>query len=141
VGSTTEREPALNLLLDTHIFIWCLLEPGRLTPEVAARLDSPSNALWLSPISVWEILVLAQQGRLRVDPDPATWLRRALRYAPVREAPLVHEVAIQSRLVQLRHADPADRFIVATAAVYGLTLVTGDERIIGAGVAPVVPNR
>jgi PIN domain nuclease of toxin-antitoxin system len=141
MGSATQREPELKLLLDTHIFIWSLLEPTRIAPDVRARLNSPSSAFWLSPISTWEILVLAERGRLRLDPDPAAWIRRALRQAPVREAPLVHEVAIQSRLVALPHEDPADRFLVATAVVYGLTLVTADERLIGAGIVPVLPNR
>ena len=45
-------------------------------------------------------------------------------------APLNHEVALQSRAIDLEHQDPADRFLVATALVYDLTLVTADERLL-----------
>lgn len=131
----------LRLLLDTHIFLWSLLEPDRLSPQVAAALESPENEGWLSPISVWETLLLAQRGRLVLEPDPLRWMKRALRSAPLREAALTHEVAMESWRVALPHRDPADRLLVATARVYELTLVTADERLIGLGGVPVLPNR
>ena len=57
---------------------------------------------------------------------------------PAREAALNLEVALQSRLVELPHQDPADRFLVATALVYNLTLATADKRIVQAGCVPVL---
>jgi PIN domain nuclease of toxin-antitoxin system len=48
----------------------------------------------------------------------------------MHDAPLSREVAIRSRTVRLEHEDPADRFLAATADVYGLTLVTADERVL-----------
>jgi PIN domain nuclease of toxin-antitoxin system len=60
---------------------------------------------------------------------------------PLLEAPLTGEVAIRSRSVDLPHEDPADRFIAATAAVYGLTLVTGDGRILDSKSLSLLPNR
>ena len=50
----------MKLLLDTQIWLWLALEPERLRPEVAERLSDPKNELWLSPISVWEVLLLAR---------------------------------------------------------------------------------
>src|SRR2546422_7857525 len=52
---------------------------------------------WLSPIVIWEVLMLAERGRVALEPDAATWVRRACQAAPFREAPLNHEVAFQSR--------------------------------------------
>ncbi len=121
----------MKLLLDTHIWIWSLLQPERLSRHVAAELASADNDLWLSPVSVWETLVLAEKGRLVLDKAPALWVAEALRAAPVREAALTHEVAVESRLVDVPHQDPADRFLAATARVYGLTLVTADTRLLG----------
>ena len=121
---------AVKLLLDTHIFLWGHLEPSRLTERVATELENPLNELWLSPIVVWEVLMLAERGRLALEPDPATWIRRACRAMPYKEAPVNHEVAIQSRAIDLDHQDPADRFLAATALVYDLTLVTADERLL-----------
>lgn len=121
----------MKLLLDTHIWIWSLLQPERLSRRVGAELASGENDLWLSPVSVWETLVLAEKGRLVLDKAPALWVAEALRAAPVREAALTHDVAVESRLVDVPHQDPADRFLAATARVYGLTLVTADMRLLG----------
>ena len=121
----------MKLLLDTHIWLWMLLEPERLAAPVAAALGDAGNDLWLSPISVWEAIVLAEKGRLVLDLGPVEGIRDALRALPVREAALTREVALVSRTVDLPHQDPADRFIAATAKVYGLTLVTQDARLLG----------
>ncbi len=120
----------MKLLLDTHIFLWSLLEPTRLSERVAAELENPLSELWVSPIVIWEVLMLAERGRVALKPDAATWVRRACQAVPFREAPLNHEVAIQSRAIDLVHQDPADRFLAATALVYDLTLVTADERLL-----------
>jgi PIN domain nuclease of toxin-antitoxin system len=98
----------MKLLLDTHIFLGSLLEPGRLTPAVARVLQDPTNELWLSPIMVWEVLILAEKGRVVLRPEPSTWIRQALSIVPFREAPLTGEVAIQSRHVNLPYQDPVD---------------------------------
>ena len=119
----------MRLLLDTHVWLWALLEPGRLSQRVSAALQDPANEVWLSPISTWEVLVLAAKGRVVLDVEPAAWIRGALRSVPFREAPLTHEVAMRSHSIDLPHHDPADRFIAATASVYDLTLVTADERL------------
>lgn len=52
----------MRLPLDTHIFLWGLLEPERLTANVVSEIESSSNEIWLSPISLWETLVLAEKG-------------------------------------------------------------------------------
>lgn len=118
----------MNLLLDTHVWVWSHAEPERLAKRVSAALREPSNELWLSPISVWEFLVLVEKGRVILQVDAASWLDEALARAPLKEAALTHEIARQSRLVTLPHQDPADRFLAATAKVLGLTLVTADGR-------------
>lgn len=69
----------MKLLLDTHILLWSLLDPGQLSKRVADELENPSNELWLSPISTWEILLLAEKGRVILDAEPVTWLRTVLK--------------------------------------------------------------
>ncbi|MBI4304741.1 MAG: type II toxin-antitoxin system VapC family toxin [Chloroflexi bacterium] len=120
----------MRLLLDTHIWIWSLLEPVRLSSRVRRSLEDPANELWLSPISVWETLLLAEKGRIQIDDSPARWIETVMRAFPVRDATLTREVAIASRAVDLPQQDPADRFIAASAIVYELTLVTADERLL-----------
>jgi len=119
---------ALRVLLDTHIWIWRLLEPERLPPSLEAALADRTSELHLSPISVWETLVLARRGRLSLDPDPHSWVRTALHRTTAKMVPLTHEVAMRSEdLSDLETRDPADRFLVATALVHGLTLATADQ--------------
>ena len=130
----------MKLLLDTHIWLWALLEPERLSPAVRAALASAENELWLSPISVWEALLLAERGRVRVDTAPTEWVQRMVRALPRREAALTHDIAVASRQLTLSHDDPADRFLAATAQVMGLTLVTADARLIASTEYAVMAN-
>lgn len=131
----------MKLLLDTHIWLWSLLEPEKLTQRIAVELESAKNELWLSPISIWELLIQVEKGRVVLDREPRAWIAAVQEVVPYREAPLTGEVAIRSRLVDLPHQDPADRFIAATAEVYGLTLVTSDKQILSSKTISLLPNR
>ena len=130
----------MKLLLDTHIWLWALLDPERLSPAVRAALASGENELWLSPISVWEALLLAEGCRIRVDTAPTEWVERMVRALPRREAALTHDIAVASRQLTLSHEDPADRFLAATAQVLGLTLVTADARLLASTQYAVMAN-
>lgn len=123
-----ERAP-VNLLLDTHIWLWSLLEPERLAPPVARALADESTRVWLSPLSVWEASLLIERRRLQVDLAPEAWLRDALARAPVEEAPVTTAVVFASRALVTRHRDPVDRFLAATAQVFDLTLATADREL------------
>ena len=131
----------MKLLLDTHIWLWSALEPARLSKPVRRALEDQRNELWVSPITVWEALVLARKKRLVLEPTPAQWVRRALRELPLREAPFTHEVALRSETIALGHDDPADRFLAATALVYDLTLVTADTRLLKSRHVPTLANK
>lgn len=131
----------MKLLLDTHIWIWSILEPVRLTGKASAALADPGNELWLSPISVWELSVLHTKKRIVLDLKPAAWVRRALRATPLKEAVVTTEVALELERVRLPHRDPADRFLAATASVYGLTLITADEKLLKARSVPTFSAR
>lgn len=118
----------MRVLLDTHIWLWRLLEPDRVPPRIGASLDDAQNELLLSPISVWETMVLARKGRVRLEPSPVPWVQRALQESRLVMVPLTHEIAIQSEeFADFPSADPADRFLAATAVVEGLTLATADD--------------
>lgn len=99
----------MRLLLDTHVWLWCLREPERLSAHVNGILADGANELWLSPISVWEALLFAGRGRIELDSEPAGWLRTVLAVLPVRDALLSREVAQLSRSVDLAHQDPGHR--------------------------------
>jgi PIN domain nuclease of toxin-antitoxin system len=128
----------LNLLLDTHIWIWSKLDPERIGKRAAVELANSKNELWLSPVSVWETLILMQKGRIRVG-DPFAWVERAAEQ--LREAPLTREIVGLGLALPLDHSDPADRFLAATAKVLKLTLITADKRLLGLGEISTLSNR
>ena len=123
----------MKLLLDTHIWLWSLLDTRYLSENIVKELEDGSNELWLSPISIWEALLLSEKGKLELKPSPLEWVHNALKRVPFKEAPITYEIAIQSRKLNLPHQDPADRFIVATAYIYQLTLITADNRLKQSG--------
>jgi PIN domain nuclease of toxin-antitoxin system len=125
----------LNLLLDTHIWLWSHLEPQRLSKKVERALRKAANELWLSPVSIWEFFLLVEHDHLRIRAGrtATAWLAEAVATKPMRDAAMTRAVAVEAGSVRLGHADPADRLLVATARAYDLTLVTADERLHGAG--------
>lgn len=121
----------MRLLLDTHVWLWRLLDPDRVSPSLDALLRDPDTGIHLSPISVWETLVLVRKGRLTLNPDPVAWINNALQRTPTTMLPLTHAIAIRSeQLDGLGSNDPADRFLVATALEHDLTLATADTTLI-----------
>lgn len=131
----------MRLLLDTHIWIWSLVEPERLTPRVARSLRSTESELWLSPISLWEFSLLVEKSRIEVTGEVQAWIDRAFEVAPMKQAPLTFAVTEALRGITTPHADPADRFLAATAAAFDLQLVTSDRRLISGQGYSVFSNR
>jgi PIN domain nuclease of toxin-antitoxin system len=131
----------LKLLLDTHIWLWSVLDPNRLTRRVEKALKDPANELWLSPVSVAELIVLLRKGRVKLPHDVAGWVARTVEQLQISEAPLTIEVALAISSLNFRHGDPADQFLAATAKVLDLTLVTADERLLGLPGIRVLTNR
>lgn len=131
----------LKLLLDTHIWFWSVVQPQRLSARVVRQLTNPANEIWLSAVSIWELRLLHDKGRVRLKPDAVSWINDNLSRLKIREAPLTFEVALAISSLNLPHNDPADGFIAATAKVFGLTLVTADEQLIKLADIAVLPNR
>jgi len=129
----------LRLLLDTHVWLWSVIEPERLGERTRGALRDAKNELWLSPISTWEAIMLHDKGRVYLADDVKEWVARNT--APFREAPFTHEIAAASCRLQLPHRDPADRFLAATAKVLDLTLVTADANLLGLGEIATLGNR
>lgn len=129
----------MKALLDTHVWIKNLAGSYTLPANLKDIIENDKNELWLSPISIWEAIVLGEKGRLELKPDPVKWVRNALTMDSIREAPINIEVAVKSRQLQLPHQDPADRFIAATAIIYELKLLTMDKVLLDAETIPTIP--
>ena len=129
----------MKLLLDTHIWLWSLREPHRLSPRVLRELRNANNEKWLSPVSAWEASILHRKGRITLHVSFREWMATAS--ASLREAPLTHEVVVAAQELEFTHWDPADRFLAATAGVLDLTLITEDQRLLGLGNIATLANR
>src|SRR6266567_5208300 len=120
----------MKLLLDTHIWLWALGQPKKLSRIVQRQIDSPKNELYLSPISIWEAHHLARRKRVRIDQNLPEWLDKMFAQVPVREAPLNFAVGTELCQIDLPQADLGDLLIAATATVFDLTLVTSDHQLL-----------
>jgi len=100
----------LKLLLDTHIWLWTMGEPQQVKPKVLQAIRDPNNEVWLSPISLWEALLLIRKGRIHVSGDLDAWQTRAT--ARFREATLTHEIAMAAHRVSL--SDTHKTFYIAS---------------------------
>jgi PIN domain nuclease of toxin-antitoxin system len=122
------------LLLDTHVILWLDSGNAHLRPETRARIDRcwrGGGAICITAISVWEIALLVDSGRIEIDLPIDAWVTRFLRRPGIRSVPLSHREASRSyQLHHLEHRDPADRLLIATAIELGCPLMTYDERIL-----------
>jgi PIN domain nuclease of toxin-antitoxin system len=127
-------------LLDTHVWVWWMLGDSRLSARNRKALDDlPSGSRpGLCDISLWEVALLVQLGRLRLDDDLEDWLRIAASPATVEMLPITSGVVAEmNRLPATFHQDPADRLIVATARAAGLPLATHDARLRRSRLTPL----
>jgi PIN domain nuclease of toxin-antitoxin system len=122
----------VKLLLDTHIWLWYALGNPQLSEKLRALIVLETTELWLSSISIWEALLLAEKGRISLRLDSAAWIDQSIDALAIKEAPLNREIAILIRKIDLLHQDPADRFIAATAVHHQLQLATVDAHLTGA---------
>jgi PIN domain nuclease of toxin-antitoxin system len=115
----------VRLLLDTAILIYAVEAPERLSKRATAALENPENVLELSAISITEIAIKASLGKLRLT---AAIARQAVQDLDIRILPYTGEHALRLFELQLRHADPFDRQIIAQALSEKLPVVTPDEK-------------
>jgi PIN domain nuclease of toxin-antitoxin system len=132
---------ALKLLLDTHIWLWSALDPQRIGRRVEQVLTDSENELWLSPISIGELIVLLRKKRIELPQDIGAWVATTMIDLRLTEAPLTVDVALAVSSFNFPHGDPADHFLAATAKTFDLTLVTADEHLLHLRGIRVLANR
>lgn len=120
------------LLLDTHIWWWCLSEPDRLTDAALRAIKSVKpNQRAISSISIWEFAMMASREKIELRISAGEWLDFAINKSGIRVIDINADIALDAcDLPGDFHQDPADRMIVATARVDRLKLVTKDKKIL-----------
>ena len=124
------------LLLDTNTAIWIMRdEPiSRLAQDAMTAASQSSAAVWVSPITAWEVGQLVSRNRLNLGATPHGWFQRLLAIPGMRLAELTPDILIASSyLPGTPPRDPMDRILIATARELGATLVTRDRTIIAYG--------
>ena len=127
-----------RLLLDTHVWLWLALgTPKKISPAVLRVLEEAGEAtgLMVSIVSIWELALLVARDRIVLPLPWSDWVALALNRPEIRLVGLTRPVAaIDSVYLPGEiHADPADRFLIATARGYRARLATHDEKIIAYG--------
>lgn len=125
-----------KVLLDTHIWIWLMEGNSELSPKFLKAIDicQTLDNIFISPISIWEIGMLVEKKRIRLEMDCLDWVNQALNKTGFNVVPISPLIAIQStRLPGDVHGDSADRLIIATAHVENAVLVTCDQKILNYG--------
>lgn len=131
----------MRVAFDTHILVYWVSDPGRLTPaqQHAVRTVTSGNPAIVADISLWEIAMLVAGEKMKIGFPLRDWLARAVAPPLVRLAEITPNIAAAvTDLVVWPNRDPADRLIVATAQVYGAALLTNDETIRTAGLVEVI---
>lgn len=115
----------MNLLLDTHVFLWWDRQDKALNPDTRALIADPTNSVLISAASIWEIAIKRRLGKLDFHGSAVA----AIGANGFQELPVLPIDAEQAGQLAWPHNDPFDRMLVAQAARRGFTLVTADAAI------------
>lgn len=119
----------MRFLLDTHILLWVLLTPARLSQQTQALIRSGGNEVMFSAASIWEIAIKARLGRADFTARPEAVARNA-RDVGFVELPVSASAAARVADLPLHHSDPFDRLLVAQATAEPARLLTADAVLV-----------
>jgi PIN domain nuclease of toxin-antitoxin system len=116
----------MSYLLDTQIFLWLVREPYKLSGQVLTILRNPSNQLYLSTASVWEMQIKVAIGKLSLPESVQEVVETHRQYESIDALPVIEPHVWSLANLPLIHRDPFDRLIIAQAIAENLTLVSED---------------
>lgn len=123
----------MRVLIDTHVFLWALMEPERLSPAAADILSDPLTNLVVSSASAWEISTKHRLGRLDGAQAVVLGYSSHIERLGAEELPIRTDHAILAGSLESEHRDPFDRMLAAQALIETVPIVTGDIAISGLG--------
>lgn len=121
----------MNVLLDTHVWVWAAEDPDRLGRRARRLLLHERNEVCVSPVSSLELTRLYSTGKISLKTGLLDWIRESCAALHASTLPLTHEVAVEAySLPNFVHEDPADRILIATARINAAVLLSADRAIL-----------
>ena len=117
----------MKLLLDTHTFLWAVLEPNKLSKQTKSLLEDNENELFVSGASAWEIAIKYRLGKLTHAASVVKNYGYALSGLGALELPVVSNEALKAGLWNVDHRDPFDRLLAAQAVEQEIILISNDK--------------
>ena len=117
----------MKFLLDTHTFIWWDNSPSKLSPVVLKLLKEKEHTVYLSLVSLWEIQIKLQIGKLKFDSPLVEKVKNQRRTNNIRLLPITIEHIFALSHLPLHHRDPFDRLLIAQTTIEGTTLLSKDK--------------
>lgn len=124
----------MNLLLDTHVFLWAVMEPRLLSAKVRRLLEDSTTGTVVSAASAWEIATKFRLGKLPGAAAVVADYAAAIRGMQAQSLAIRDSHAMLAGSLRQAHRDPFDRLLVAQAEIEGLSLVTKDRALRQFGV-------
>ena len=119
----------MRLLLDTCSFLWLASDAPELSANARKLIADPTNDVFLSAASIWEIAIKYSRNRLGLDEPPVTLIPKERDAHRIADLPIDDEAALYTGLLPWHHGDPFDRMLVAQAIVHSLILLSPDPLI------------
>jgi len=118
----------MNLLIDTHIFVWLQIELRKLSAKRIQMLEDKSNTLFLSLASVWELQLKIQLGKFSFPKPLPEVIQAQQEINDLRILPITPEHIYELENLPFHHKDPFDRLLIAQSIVEDFTLITDDPK-------------
>jgi PIN domain nuclease of toxin-antitoxin system len=127
----------MNLLLDTHAWLWFVLGDVKLSAVAKAHILDPANTKFISPASYWEKSIKISLGKYVLDRPYQPFMQQAIFGNGFQILPItpVHTERIST--LPLHHRDPFDRLLIAQTVADGMSLVSDDQQFAPYGV-PII---
>lgn len=119
----------MQLLLDTHTFLWWTADDPQLSSAARAAIANAANDVFISAVSGWEMAIKARLGRLPLPEPPDSFMARMIGRHALSVLPVTMRHALHVFHLPEHHSDPFDRLLVAQANLESMTLITNDAAI------------
>ncbi len=119
----------MNVLLDTHAFLWWVIDDSRLSDTARATIANPDNIIHLSVVSAWEIIIKERTGKLSLPEPPETYIPSRLASNQFASLTVQMQHVLQVASLPNHHRDPFDRLLIAQSQTEQIPILTVDPVI------------